>query len=171
MMTQRTFIFVTFITKYLYLIHLYLISGSSLMNTANRSNCNSPCVSLLLALVLVVMAPFLSALRAGEPLDPQALVYDDGMGGTLDYWLFLPPGHDTPGAEFSLVLSHHGGTGPDDTPSLPGGSAGHIDNLIDATQSERTVSVHLAANWDDGHALPPTSGRVIAPSQRPKSCR
>lgn len=62
-----------------------------------------------------------------------ALTYDDGQGNTLPYRLFLPPGHDTPGAEFPLVMHLHGAgeRGTNNTSQLL-----FIDGLIEATQTE-----------------------------------
>lgn len=62
------------------------------------------------AFLLVVIA----LLALGVPARGQdwsnslALVYDDGMGNSLPYRLFLPPGHDAPGAEFPVVIHLHG---------------------------------------------------------------
>jgi len=65
--------------------------------------------------------------------DSLALTYDDGMGGVMPYRLFLPPGHDTPGAEFPLVMHLHGAgeRGTNNTSQLL-----FIDGLIEETQTD-----------------------------------
>ncbi|MCA9101863.1 MAG: hypothetical protein KDA63_11960 [Planctomycetales bacterium] len=85
---------------------------------------------------------------AANPLDSLAFVYDDGMGHTLPYRLFLPPGYDDPGAEFPLVLFLHGAgeRGNDNTAQV----TNHINGLIDATQSERYASFLLAPQAPTG---------------------
>ena len=85
-----------------------------------------------------------SALVVG---DSMPLVFDDGNGNTLLYRLFLPPGHDEPGAKFPLVLYMHGSgqTGTDNISQLL-----TVDGLINATQSDRFASFLLAPQVQPG---------------------
>ena len=55
------------------------------MSVRIRRTRTLPCLAMLSALALVACIPFGSTLRADHPGDSLALVYDDGMGGTLPY--------------------------------------------------------------------------------------
>jgi predicted esterase len=115
------------------------------------------------ALVLATCTLLGSTASAADPLDSLALVYDDGMGGTLPYRLFLPPGYDEPGAEFPLVLFLHGAgeRGDDNLAQV----TSHINGLIDATQSERFASFLLAPQVPSGQSWT-GGGNLLAPAMQ-----
>lgn len=60
-------------------------------------------------------------------------VYEDGLGNSLPYQLFLPPGYNVPGNEFPLLLHLHGAgeRGTDNTRQTL-----FIDNMINETQTD-----------------------------------
>lgn len=92
-----------------------------------------------------------------------ALTYDDGAGNTMPYRLFLPPGHDDPGADFPLVMHLHGAgeRGTNNSAQLL-----FIDGLIAETQGEHPAylvvpQAPLGARWDNlGADELSTSGRL-----------
>ncbi len=72
--------------------------GSLIMNIGLRA---VPLACLIAALLAI-------AARGADLSHSLALIFDDGAGNTLPYRLFLPPGHDQPGASHPLVLFLHG---------------------------------------------------------------
>ncbi|TWT96026.1 hypothetical protein Pla108_31070 [Botrimarina colliarenosi] len=79
-----------------------------------------------------------------------ALTYSDGLGNTLPYRLFLPPGHDAPDASFPLVLHLHGSgeRGSNNSSQLA-----YINGLIEATRTEHPAfllvpQAPLNTRWD-----------------------
>lgn len=105
-----------------------------------------------------------SACSSATAQDSLALVYEDGAGNSLPYRLFLPPGHDTPGADFPLVLHLHGAgeRGTNNTSQLA-----YIGGLIEETQTEHPafLLVPQAApgrRWDAfGSADVSLSGQMV----------
>lgn len=91
-----------------------------------RLNC---CTTRLFFLAIIALARGSSA---GDISNSLALVFNDGQGRTLPYRLFLPPGHDQPGAEFPLVVFLHGAgeRGVNNTAQLA-----YIDGLIETTRT------------------------------------
>ncbi|MCY2931929.1 MAG: alpha/beta hydrolase-fold protein [Planctomycetota bacterium] len=88
---------------------------------------------ILCSLVLVVIVGAFTPAAASPDLSKSlAFTYNDGAGHTMPYRLFLPPGWNTPGAEFPLVLFLHGAgeRGSDNVSQVNS----HIDGLIAATQ-------------------------------------
>lgn len=84
----------------------------------------------------------------GERVDGQLwrnsldLTFDDGNGNSMPYRLFVPPGHDNPGAEYPLVLFLHRGAFRGDDNVLQ--VSEHINGLIRATQGEQFPAFLLA---------------------------
>jgi predicted peptidase len=89
------------------------------------------------ALVLFLTAAILLALPANEAsainvsLSTGNLHYADGQGNSMPYRLYLPPGYNTPGAKFPLIMFLHGAGESGTDNSLPS-TNGHIDNLYNA---------------------------------------
>lgn len=96
--------------------------------------------AMLCVLVLGVVGLVFSPAEANPDLSKSlALTYNDGAGHTMPYRLFLPPGWNTPGAEFPLVLFLHGAgeRGNDNVSQVNS----HIDGLIAATQGAHPAFV------------------------------
>lgn len=102
---------------------------------------------LAVVVFLVGLAPS-SLVQATDLSSSLAFVYDDGFGNTLPYRLFLPPGYDTPGAEFPLVLFLHGaGEIGNDNLAQVGNT---INGLVETTQSAEHASFVLAPQVQPG---------------------
>jgi len=102
------------------------------------------CAVALLALIFTLSAaasPDLSKSITGSA--------SDGLGNTMPYRLFRPPGYDTPGAKFPLVLFLHGAgeRGTNNTSQVNS----HIDGLVNATQSAPYASYLLAPQVATGN--------------------
>jgi predicted peptidase len=63
---------------------------------------------LILAAVIVFALPGKSAVAISVSLSTGDLRYSDGQGHTMPYRLYVPPGYNTPGEEFPLIIFLHG---------------------------------------------------------------
>ncbi|MBN2474628.1 MAG: prolyl oligopeptidase family serine peptidase [Pirellulales bacterium] len=96
----------------------------------------------LLYCCLGIVGLGLPSATAADWTDSLALVYNDGLGHSLPYRLFLPPGYDQPGTDFPLVLFLHG-AGERGSNNVSQVNV-HIEGLINATQSESFAAYLLA---------------------------
>ncbi len=104
-------------------------------------------------LSVVLLSTFSGAVCAQGFRDSLALVYENDSGQSIPYRIFLPPGHDEPGASFPLVLFLHGAgeRGTNNVSQV----ASHIGGLIEATQGEDypaflvTPQVPSNEGWSD----------------------
>lgn len=91
-------------------------------------------ITLLGSFALLAIALAGSSASASPDLSKSiGVVFNDGLGHTMPYRLFLPPGYDTPGAQFPLVLFMHGvgECGSDNVSQVNS----HIDGLVATTQT------------------------------------
>jgi predicted peptidase len=99
------------------------------MSTAVSHSRTHVLFPLLAAIVLALPASIANAINVN--LSTGNLHYSDGQGDSMPYRLYLPPGYNTPGASFPLIMFMHGSGESGTDNGLPS-TNGHIDNLYNA---------------------------------------
>ena len=110
-------------------------------------------------LILFVFLAAIWPAPASAQAEGLALEYQDGLGNTMPYRLFVPPNYD-PSRQYPLILFLHGGdeSGTDNLAQV----SVHIEGLIAKTQTEGEYASFLVAPqtvW--GWSAPPAPGLVF----------
>ena len=91
-----------------------------------------PSPILIMAGAIFFILPVKTAVAIDVSLSTGNLHYSDGQGHSMPYRLYLPPGYNTPGASFPLIMFLHGSgeSGTDNTAP----SAKFIDGIYSAAR-------------------------------------
>ncbi|MGA2062363.1 MAG: PHB depolymerase family esterase [Thermoguttaceae bacterium] len=91
-----------------------------------------PCFVLIMAGAIAFIPLGKTAVAIDVSLSTGDLHYNDGQGHSMPYRLYLPPGYNTPGASFPLIMFLHG-SGESGTDNVAP-SAKFIDGIYSASQ-------------------------------------
>jgi predicted peptidase len=145
-------------------------AGSSVRPSVARAFPRVCLIAFPAAAILLAQAATV-AIAIDVNLSTGNLSYNDGQGHTMPYRLYVPPGYNTPGAKFPLILFLHG-SGESGTNNTSPSTNGHIDNLYNAAHGNygaqydafllvpQTLS---SVGWEDyGPEYPQYYGQVLA---------
>jgi predicted peptidase len=128
-------------------------------------------ISATCAVLVVVSVATTAALAIDVNLSTGNLSYDDGQGHSMPYRLYVPPGYNTPGAKFPLIMFLHG-SGESGTDNNKPSTGGHIDNLYNAAHGNFGAQYDAfllvpqtlqTIGWGDyGSQYPQYYGQVLA---------